>query len=1030
METYSLTELGYRIWIDRYALKDVSRNSLSIGDNVLVVMDDEYNRRELGYISDINGNSAYVVTDNWENWVSLDKLDKPIELDPDQMHRRVAKDIASKEKSPIYWEEQFYKELKKWNFVPAGRILTAAGNPGQLTYQNCFVLPSPKDSRNGIFERLSQMAEIMSRGGGVGINMSSLRPKNAIVRGVNGRSSGSVSWGSLFSTVTGLIEQSGSRRGALMIILADWHPDILEFINSKKTAGKITNANISVAISDQFMRAVELDLEWDLIFPDTSHSLYDETWDGNLDKWILAGGTTKIYGSIPAKELWNKIVESAWDSAEPGIWFQGTNEYYSNSWYYNPIVASNPCVTGDTRLHTQYGMIKMKELCEKQSSIMSTVDTRSLEQGKGTVVREAKPVFMTSSSAKVYKITTNKGYEIKATDWHELYTNNGKKAVKDIKVGEKLLIQSGPGQWGTEHNPNMSLLMGLIAGDGWISNGRAHIGFWGSDIPYSEKIAEIVTEIVDKEPINNRHYPVGVVAIPTKNKVTISSERLLKVLESYGFTKETKQRVPDLVWKGDKETVVEYIKGLFETDGTVNVSSFKNSCSARLSQSDLPFLKEIQILLSNFGIFCSVLSRRKAKWTLLPDGKGGNKEYWTKESYELIINGESLRIFMENIGFISDRKNNKFRDWAKGKIFKKTQSFEADISSIEYMGEEPVYDTTQPDHNSVIFNGIVSGQCAEQGLPAWSVCNLGTINLNNFYDPKTGVDWNKLSKTISIAVRFLDDVIDVTPYFFKEIEDQQKGERRIGLSTMGLADLLIKNKIVYGSDESVTFIDELYHFMSIVAYNSSIILAEEKGSFPKLDIDKYLQSGFMKNMPINVRVSIMQKGIRNVTILTSAPTGTTGTMLNLSTGIEPYFAFKWNRKSRLGSHIEYMKIAQDYMIENGLSKLSDLPEWFITSGQIEPLDHVKVQAAIQRWNDSAISKTVNLPATATIEDVSKVYETMYKSGIKGGTIYRDLSRNIQVLNNIKTCPECKSENYIIEGKCETCKDCGFSKCNL
>ncbi len=179
--------------------------------------------------------------------------------------------------------------LDDWRFVPGGRILTAAGTEQQLTFFNCYVIPSPQDSRRGIVDTLSQMMEIMSRGGGVGINLSSLRPRHAYVKGVNGRSSGSVSWGGLYSFVTGLIEQGGSRRGALMLILNVWHPDVLSFINAKREMGKITNANISIGLTDDFMEAVQADADWDLVFPDCETPGYDQEWDGDIEKLACGG---------------------------------------------------------------------------------------------------------------------------------------------------------------------------------------------------------------------------------------------------------------------------------------------------------------------------------------------------------------------------------------------------------------------------------------------------------------------------------------------------------------------------------------------------------------------------------------------------------------------------------------------------------------------------------------------------------------------------------------------------------------------
>ena len=162
--------------------------------------------------------------------------------------------------------------MDDWKLVPGGRIAAGAGASDELTLFNCYVIPSPQDSRGGIMKTLTEMTEIMARGGGVGINLSSLRPRRAIVKGVNGSSSGAVSWGGLFSYTTGLIEQGGSRRGALMLMINDWHPDVLDFITVKQTMGQVTNANLSVCVSNAFMKAVKEDLEWELVFPDTTGS--------------------------------------------------------------------------------------------------------------------------------------------------------------------------------------------------------------------------------------------------------------------------------------------------------------------------------------------------------------------------------------------------------------------------------------------------------------------------------------------------------------------------------------------------------------------------------------------------------------------------------------------------------------------------------------------------------------------------------------------------------------------------------------
>ena len=277
-----LNELGYKIFLDRYALKDMTRESLAVDDVVIVVVDGKTGQREIGRVRRIDLPKVRIELSDGEMIErDIEHVDKPLETMPEQMMDRVARGVAEVEQTPDQqqaWAARFRWLLSDWKFVPGGRILAAAGTEQDLTFYNCYVVPSPHDSREGIMNTLTYMTEIMSRGGGVGINLSSLRPRHAYVKGVNGRSSGSVSWGALYSFVTGLIEQGGSRRGALMLILNDWHPDTFDFINSKREMGRITNANISVGISDRLMEAVKADADWDLVFPDTSDPLYDQLW--------------------------------------------------------------------------------------------------------------------------------------------------------------------------------------------------------------------------------------------------------------------------------------------------------------------------------------------------------------------------------------------------------------------------------------------------------------------------------------------------------------------------------------------------------------------------------------------------------------------------------------------------------------------------------------------------------------------------------------------------------------------------------
>ncbi|MFW5894928.1 MAG: ribonucleotide-diphosphate reductase subunit alpha, partial [Bacillota bacterium] len=232
------------VMLDRYTQKDLNLKTLKEGDLVLTIVRDDpkFPARGVGFIESMNGDSLTIKVepDYLANTEDADEngcivrprkqVDKPLELYFEQIAKRLAHHLGQDESEAV--KEAFYKEVSSLNLVPAGRVLFGAGSNTNVTYFNCFVMPFIHDSRGGISDHRKQVMEIMSRGGGVGTNGSTLRPKNALAKGVNGKSSGAVSWLHDLSELTHLVEQGGSRRGAQMIMLADWHPDIIDFIVS------------------------------------------------------------------------------------------------------------------------------------------------------------------------------------------------------------------------------------------------------------------------------------------------------------------------------------------------------------------------------------------------------------------------------------------------------------------------------------------------------------------------------------------------------------------------------------------------------------------------------------------------------------------------------------------------------------------------------------------------------------------------------------------------------------------------------
>ncbi|HEO8418686.1 vitamin B12-dependent ribonucleotide reductase [Niallia sp. FSL W8-0635] len=378
---------------------------------------------------------------------------------------------------------------------------------------------------------------------------------------------------------------------------------------------------------------------------------------------------------------------------------------------------------------------------------------------------------------------------------------------------------------------------------------------------------------------------------------------------------------------------------------------------------------------------------------------------------------------------------------------------------------------------------VATNPCGEQPLAPFSVCNLAAVNLAEMADKETKtVNFEKLKKTVEVGVRMQDNVIDATPYFLEENKKQALGERRVGLGVMGLHDLLIYCETEYGSEKGNVLVDKVFETIATTAYRASIELAKEKGSFPFLKAESkdeeaklrnaFIHTGYMKKMPEDIREDILQYGIRNSHLLTVAPTGSTGTMVGVSTGLEPYFSFSYFRSGRLGKFIEVKAdIVQEYLDAHPEADSNNLPNWFVAAMDLAPEAHADVQCIIQRWIDSSISKTVNAPKGYSVEQVQKVYERLYRGGAKGGTVYVDGSRDSQVLtlkaeentfdeaqpqkreephvvlvdtiNELKstnvtigseigdTCPVCRKGVVEEIGGCNTCTNCNTQlKCGL
>ncbi|MHC1790896.1 ribonucleotide reductase N-terminal alpha domain-containing protein [Solidesulfovibrio sp.] len=880
---------------------------------------------------------------------------------------------------------KFYDLMVGMRFLPNSPTLMNAGTPlGQLAA--CFVLPVG-DSMDEIFDAVKFAALIHKSGGGTGFSFSRLRPKKSRVGSTGGVASGPVSFMRIFNTATEQVKQGGTRRGANMGILRIDHPDILEFITCKERENELQNFNISVALTERFMQAVEKGEDYDLIDPR----------DGS------------VRSQLAASEVFALLVRKAWESGDPGIVFLDRINRDNPTPAQGDIESTNPCVTGDTWVMTADGPRQARELTGR--TVPLVLD--------GAVHPSTAEGFFVTGTKPICRLQTREGYALRLTADHKVlkaasetgrhgavWTEAGSLMPGDqVVLGDHRSLAAWSGKYGLAEG----YLVGLLLGDGTLKQDKAVLSFWtraevanGDPFPRSG-VMEAAFAFAKTQP--HRSDFSGWVSVAGRNEWRLTLGALRSICHDLGMSPGHKRITPE-VERCSSEFSRGLLGGLFDADGSVQGTQRKG-VSIRLAQSDLPTLEAAQRMLLRHGIASTLYpDRREAGEAILPDGKGGSRAYPTKSQHELIISGENIARFREVVGFRDEDKASRLETLLAGyKRRLNRETFLATVQSLTPAGEETVYDVQVPGENRFDACGLVAHNCGEQPLLPFEACNLGSINLSAFYDQsaKGGIDWTGLAETVHLAVRFLDNVIDASRYPFEQITEMVQANRKIGLGVMGFADLLYLLAIPYDSTEALSLAEKLMETIQAEARSASKLLAAERGPFPA-----YPESIYGKR---NLGP------YRNATTTTIAPTGTLSILAGCSSGIEPLFALSFARHVMDGEKlveanphfVTALKAAgaySDALMEEVTRKGSiahigmlpeDLREVFVTAMDIEPVWHLKMQAAFQKYTDNAVSKTVNLPGTATQEDIREIYWLAYELGCKGVTVYRDGCKANQVL---------------------------------
>jgi ribonucleoside-diphosphate reductase alpha chain len=371
------------------------------------------------------------------------------------------------------------------------------------------------------------------------------------------------------------------------------------------------------------------------------------------------------------------------------------------------------------------------------------------------------------------------------------------------------------------------------------------------------------------------------------------------------------------------------------------------------------------------------------------------------------------------------------------------------LASSAFVSAEPgvlFTDNTVKYSNSDLFGKrwkvVGVNACTEQLLDQDGVCNLGSMNLaayvENAFTGAASFDSESFMEDVDTAIRFLDNVIDIEVKRGFSISDSQRESlvflRRIGLGVMGYADTLTMMNLQYTHDApTITFTKRIFSMLRDSSYLASIAVGKEKGkalawhTTPGLDTKSIVSGGFFKTLPAKIKEYIIEYGTRNITTMCIAPTGSISNLYGVSSGIEPLFALEYTRRTRMNGHEEYVNYVHPSVQRSRDLKLPD--NIWKTAYEVTPVDHVMIQALIQNYVDQSISKTTNLPETATVEDVATVYKLAHEMGLKGMAVYVNGSRDKQILYEATQCPECEDGgNVIEEGSCKTCVACGWSMC--
>jgi ribonucleoside-diphosphate reductase alpha chain len=781
--------------------------------------------------------------------VLREKYAKGEEASIQDVHRRVAHALAQAEPAEHrrHWEGRFLQALQQ-GFLPAGRIQSAAGTDLSATLINCFVQPvgdaiaHEEDGHPGIYTALTQAAETMRRGGGVGYDFSRIRPRGAWVGSTQSSASGPVSYMHVFDRSCETVESAGARRGAQMGVLRCDHPDIEEFIRAKDR-GDLKNFNISVGITDAFMQAVQEDRPFALVHRAEPGAAQKAA--GAHQRTQADGSTVWVYRQLQARTLWEQIMRSTYDHAEPGVLFLDQINRDNNLAYCESIAATNPCVTADTWVLTDAGPRQVGQLVGQ--AFCAIVGGQAYPSGADG--------FFATGEKPVLHLQTREGPALHLTADHPVRRVRRRTrhlveaewvGAGRLREGDEILLHDHRALqgWEGDHTEAEGYLIGLLIGDGVLKSDKAVLSVWAPELR-SVANGTVATE--------HLHSASGIMEaaldaaatlphradfrgwqrpIDGRGEFRMASGALRRLALSLDLRPGHKTITPRIE-QASSAFACGLLRGLFDADGSVQGSQDKG-VSVRLTQSDPELLAAVQRMLLRLGIASTIYrERHPAGVRPLPDGRGGTGHYPTQAVHELVISGDNLLVFDSRVGFTDTRKRERL-DQALGAYRRalNREPFVATVARVDDAGTRTVYDVTVADIHAFDANGLVVHNCGEQPLPAYGCCCLGSLDLTRFvrdpFTPQARFDEPHLRRWPPWRCACWTTCSTSTVWPLPQQQQEARNKRRVGLGFTGLGDALVMLNLRYDTAEARAMAAGIISELRDAAYAASVELARAR----------------------------------------------------------------------------------------------------------------------------------------------------------------------------------------------------------